>query len=83
MIKKELNKFKLNAFYPNAAVLNYSVETGGRQMGIFDWMEAQVPGSVYSNLLRNGVIKDPFYDMNSMDCEWVPERWWIYRTDSY
>ncbi len=28
MIKKELNKFKLNAFYPNAAVLNYSVETG-------------------------------------------------------
>lgn len=81
MIKKELNKFKLNAFYPNAAVLNYSVETGGRQMGIFDWMEAQVPGSVYSNLLRNGVIKDPFYDMNSMDCEWVPERWWIYRTD--
>lgn len=81
MVMMELNNFKFNAFYPNASVLNYSVETGGRQMGIFNWMEAQVPGSVYSDLLRNGVIQDPFCDMNSMDCEWVPERWWVYRTD--
>ena len=44
MVMMELNNFKFNAFYPNASVLNYSVETGGRQMGIFNWMEAQVNG---------------------------------------
>ena len=32
-----------------------------------DWMEAEVPGSVYSNLLKHGLMPDPFYRMNELD----------------
>ena len=74
----ELNRFKLNAFYPNAPVIKRSAETGGEQMGMFDWMDARVPGSIYADLLRAGVIPDPYRDMNSLACEWVPARWWQY-----
>ena len=74
----ELNRFKLNAFYPNAPVIKRSAETGGEQMGMFDWMDARVPGSIYADLLRAGLIPDPYRDMNSLACEWVPARWWQY-----
>lgn len=32
-----------------------------------DWLEAQVPGSVYSNLLKQGLMPDPFDRMNELD----------------
>jgi beta-mannosidase len=32
------------------------------------------------DLLRAGLIEDPYYEMNSLKCEWVPQRWWMYRT---
>lgn len=32
-----------------------------------DWQEAVVPGSVYTDLLRNGNMKDPFYGENEYE----------------
>ena len=32
-----------------------------------DWIEAQVPGSVYGNLLKQGLMPDPFYRINELD----------------
>ena len=32
-----------------------------------DWIEAQVPGSVYSNLLHHGLMPDPYDRMNELD----------------
>lgn len=32
-----------------------------------DWMDASVPGSVYSNLLDKGLMPDPYYGMNELD----------------
>ena len=29
-----------------------------------EWMDAEVPGSVYGNLLKKGLMPDPFYRMN-------------------
>jgi beta-mannosidase len=40
----------------------------------------QVPGSIYQDLQHNGVIEDPFIDMNELNARWVPERTWKYRT---
>ena len=38
-----------------------------RKLGTSEWLDAKVPGSVYSNLLRLGKIEDPFY----RDNEWA------------
>lgn len=32
-----------------------------------DWIEAKVPGSVYGNLLKQGLMPDPYYRMNELD----------------
>ena len=39
------------------------------------WFDAAVPGSIYRDLLREGLIKDPYYDCDSLGCEWVAGRW--------
>lgn len=48
--------------------------------GMNHWIDAQVPGCVYQDLLRAGLIEDPYFGTNSFSCEWVANRWWIYRT---
>ena len=45
-----------------------------------DWLEAQVPGHVHLDLLRHGVIADPFSAMAELGCQWVDEKDWVYRT---
>ncbi len=43
------------------------------------WLEARVPGCVHTDLLRHGLIPDPFVAENEADCRWVAERGWEYR----
>lgn len=43
------------------------------------WMQGTVPGSVHHDLLRLGEIPDPYFERNSLLCEWVPSRTWVYR----
>jgi beta-mannosidase len=56
------------------------METGVKLSGVTDWMEAEVPGSVHTELLKAQLIEDPYYELNSLKCEWVSNRWWIYKT---
>lgn len=44
------------------------------------WLEAQVPGHVHLDLVRNGVIADPLTRMHELGCQWVDEADWTYRT---
>ena len=76
----ELRQFKLYAYYPNCPRQNRSAETGDELLSTLDPIDAAVPGSIYDDLQRAGVIDDPYFGMNSLACEWVPERWWEYRT---
>ena len=43
------------------------------------WIPAEVPGSVLVDLWRAGEVPDPYFGRNSLFCEWVPERTWVYR----
>ena len=43
------------------------------------WHAARVPGSVIDDLARAGAVADPYYDRNSLQVEWVPQRTWVYR----
>ncbi|RSL48472.1 hypothetical protein CEP54_012913 [Fusarium duplospermum] len=41
---------------------------------------ARVPTVVHMDLMDNGIISDPFLNMNEIDAEWVGETSWSYRT---
>ena len=43
------------------------------------WHEAQVPGSVYTDLLRNGLIEDPFWRENELKTFPLMEKDYEYR----
>lgn len=47
----------------------------------FPAIPASVPGSVQGALLKAGVLPDWNQGLNSLQCEWVENRHWIYQTD--
>ena len=45
-----------------------------------DWHPAQVPGVVQTDLLKNGLIPDPFYQDYDTRLQWIGLTDWEYRT---
>jgi beta-mannosidase len=45
------------------------------------WRPASVPGCVHDDLIRAGVIADPFLRQHEAGCQWVDEEDWTYRTE--
>jgi len=79
----KLTNWQLTAHHPYTA-LHYGLLTGSDMFSnIFPPVKAAVPGSIYKDLTEAGIIADPYYDMNSLLCEWVPQRWWLYKTDIF
>ena len=44
------------------------------------WLPAEVPGCVHLDLMRAGVIPDPFVRLNEHGVAWVDDRDWVYET---
>jgi beta-mannosidase len=44
-----------------------------------EWLPAQVPGHVHLDLVRHGVIADPFQGRAELGCQWVDESAWTFR----
>ena len=40
--------------------------------------EATVPGDIHDDLIKAGVIAEPYYGDNSKQCTWVVEKDWKY-----
>lgn len=73
--------WKLKGVWPYTPFLNNSVETGvDLMLGVTDWIPATVPGGVHKDLMDSGYIDDTYYELNSRNCEWVENRWWVYKT---
>ena len=51
-----------------------------QQGGAEDWLPANVPGSVHTDLLASGRIPDPFVADNEKCVQWIAEFDWVYRT---
>ncbi len=51
-----------------------------RQKGTQAFHPARVPGTVHTDLLRNGLIKDPFYGTNEAGVQWIEQEDWEYST---
>ena len=45
-----------------------------------EWLPAQVPGCVHTDLIHNGRIADPFYGTNERDLQWIDKKDWEYET---
>ena len=43
------------------------------------WRDAIVPGCVHRDLLRHGLIPDPFYGTNELGLQWIEQHDWDYR----
>ncbi|NQT19136.1 MAG: hypothetical protein HQ592_05490 [Planctomycetes bacterium] len=56
-----------------------NLEIGSMLHGETGLLPATVPGCVHADLLRSGVIEDPYVDFNSRKCEWVEHRNWLYQ----
>ncbi|MFZ8835955.1 MAG: beta-mannosidase [Flavobacteriales bacterium] len=44
------------------------------------WHKATVPGNVFTDLLDNGLVPDPFYGKNELEFEWIEKATWHYRS---
>jgi len=47
------------------------------------WRTAQIPGTVHTDLLENGMIEDPFYGNNEKALQWIEKEDWEYKTTFY
>lgn len=45
-----------------------------------EFLPATVPGNVYSDLLDNGAIEDPFIGTNETKVQWVSDSTWVYQS---
>ena len=52
-----------------------------RQVSKNEWLNAEVPGTVHTDLLKNGIIQDPFYGTNEKGLQWIEKEEWEYRTN--
>lgn len=75
-----LSPWKAVGTLPYQADFSKHMQEGVLLPNLTPWFDAQVPGSIYRDLMRAGLIDDPYFDKNSLSCEWVAGRWWIYRT---
>ncbi|MBK7382456.1 MAG: hypothetical protein IPI81_03845 [Flavobacteriales bacterium] len=49
------------------------------QVGKEQWYPAEVPGVVHTDLLRNGLIPDPYKGNNIDSVQWIENEDWIYK----
>ena len=54
-----------------------------RKYGDSVWLQANVPGTVHTDLMALGLIPDPFIGNNEEKVQWVENEEWEYRTAFY
>lgn len=61
-------------------IQNLPSEWKCRKLGEQSWMPASVPGCIHTDLMRNGIIQDPYIGSNEQACAWVADSDWEYST---
>lgn len=50
-----------------------------RQVGTEQWYSAEVPGVVHTDLMRHGLIPDPYVNFNADSVQWIENAAWEYK----
>ncbi|MBP6391007.1 MAG: hypothetical protein KA352_08940 [Flavobacteriales bacterium] len=66
--------------FVHAQVVRIPLHEGWRfqEVGTQRWYPAEVPGVLHNDLLRNGLIADPYGDADPDSARWVEHQDWIY-----
>lgn len=70
--------WKLTGYIKNQWRMAGSMELGVQLPSIIPPIQATVPGAVQVDLIREGLLEDPNYGLDSLKGEWVNNREWIY-----
>ncbi len=65
---------------PGLKTINLNENWQFRKKGDQTWHNASVPGTVHTDLLKNGIIEDPYYRLNEHDLQWIDKTDWEYKT---
>ena len=79
MKKKVDSKWYVRGALPHVPVCTYSKRKIDKYYTT-DLIPATVPGGVHMDLYNAGIIENPYFEENSLHCEWTEHRWWIYQT---
>ena len=71
--------WEVKGYWPYVPEKEKSMETGQTLHGVTGWIPAKGPGGVHADLYRAGMLENPYFGLNSLTCEWVENRWWMYR----
>ncbi|MEN8906364.1 MAG: hypothetical protein ABF289_10450 [Clostridiales bacterium] len=52
-----------------------------RQEKTTNYLKAEVPGCIHSDLIKNNLIDEPFYRSNEKTQQWISEKDWEYKTN--
>lgn len=74
------DQWQLLCTLPYQAEFSKHMQEGSDLPNLTNWFPATVPGSVQKDLQNAGLIQDPYFGQNSLNCEWVENRWWVYKT---
>ncbi|MEG2813937.1 MAG: hypothetical protein RSA79_04975, partial [Oscillospiraceae bacterium] len=80
MIMQTLSDWRVMGSMAYQADFSKHIQEGVELPVITDWFNAKVPGSIYTDLQNAGLIENPYFGTNSLNCEWVANRWWTYKT---
>jgi beta-mannosidase len=65
-----------------ATVKEMNIDKGWqyRKLEVKKWSDAVVPGCIHTDLLKDGVIEDPYYRLNEKQQQWIGKTDWEYKT---
>jgi beta-mannosidase len=73
-------KGKGNPMKTNVVNIELNKNWQFRQLGNDEWMPAEIPGTVHTDLFKNKKIGDPFFRTNEREQQWIDKVDWEYRT---
>ena len=69
--------WKMKKMYPGEGIKAGFHKLPPEDIETLVWNPAQVPGDVYTDLWKAGVIEDPYFGRNSAKAQWVMyDEWW-------
>lgn len=70
-------KWRMKMMLPGEGVKKGLHELPSEDIETLVWNNVKVPGDVYTDLWRAGVIEDPYFGRNSVKAQWVQQyEWW-------
>jgi beta-mannosidase len=52
-----------------------------RRAGDSNWLQAKVPGTVHTDLMKNQIIQDPYFGDREKEVQWIENNDWEYQTN--